>query len=170
MKFFNLLSLSFVILLSISCAKDGEQGPAGPQGPAGANGNANVTSYYVNTTSANWTCSGLCYTDVNFPQITQSILNSGLVCVFMQSTSSTGVWLNMPWTEFNTGYSSNYNFNYSLGSMRIFKQDSDLVTPSNPGVRTFKVIIIPSSQREANPDVNWNNLAEIEKRFNVLEQ
>jgi hypothetical protein len=88
----------------------------------------------------------------------------------MQSTSSTGVWLNMPWTEFNTGYSSNYNFNYSLGSMRIFKQDSDLTTPSNPGVRTFKVIIIPSSQREANPDVNWNNLAEIEKRFNVLEQ
>lgn len=144
----------------------------GPQGPAGTNGvdgNANVKCYTVNLFSNNWACSSICYADVTCSGITQDIINTGSVHVFMQSTTNTGVWLNMPWTEFNSTYSSNYNFNYSLNSLRIFKQDSDLTTPANPGSRFFKIVVIASSGKLAHPEVDYTNYEEIKEAFDLAE-
>ena len=146
-----------------SCKKEG------PQGPAGADGNANVKTYNISVSSANWTCSSICYTDITVAGITQDIVNSGSVHVFMESTSQTGAWLNMPWTEMNSGYISNYNFVYALGVMRISKSDSDLTTPINPGARNFKIVVIASSGKLAHPEVDYTNYEEIKEAFDIAE-
>jgi hypothetical protein len=87
----------------------------------------------------------------------------------MESTSQTGAWLNMPWTEMNTGYISNYNFVYALDAIRISKQDSDLTTPINPGFRNFKIVVIASSGKLAHPEVDYTNYEEIKEAFDIAE-
>lgn len=147
----------------------GDTGNTGQQGPIGPQGNANVSDTTINLASGNWFLSGsVYYTDISLPTITSSIVSSGSVEVFMRSTSSTGVWLNMPWIEtISASLFSIYNYNYSLGYVRIFKQDSDLTAPSNPGVRTFKIIVIASQQKQANPNVNWKDYSQVKKALNL---
>jgi hypothetical protein len=165
-----------LFLLSV-CVFQGckKEGPMGPQGQAGTNGidgidgNANVKTYTVNTSSSNWTCSGFCYTDVTCSGITQDIVNTGSVHLFMESPTQVGAWLNMPWTDMNSGYISTYNFVYALGTLRISKVDSDLTTPTNPGTRKFKIVVIASSGKLAHPEVDYTNFEEIREAFDIVE-
>jgi hypothetical protein len=175
MKISFVLSIMLITLSMLSCKKEG---PIGPQGPAGTNGingidgvdgNANVITYTVNTTSANWTCSSICYVDVTCPGITQDIVNTGSVHVFMESPTQAGAWLNMPWTEMFSGYISNYNFVFVLGTLRISKSDSDLTTPANPGTRKFKIVVIASSGKLIHPEVDYTNYNEIKEAFDIAE-
>jgi hypothetical protein len=174
-KRITILVLISSVLTTFSCTKEGKQGETGPAGANGINGtngtdgNANVKSYTINVASGNWTLSGnTYYFDASISGITSDIINSGSVQIFMESTTSTGVWLTMPWIEYiNSSTFSTYNFNHSLGGVRIFKTDSDITPPSNPGVRKFKVIVISSSARISNPNIDYNNYYEVKGAFNL---
>jgi len=155
-----LFTFSICVILIIGCAKDGETGPQGPQG------NANVVSVTKNVASNDWIMSDpIYYVDLTASNISQDILNGGTIQVFMESTTEIGVWLNLPWVQTYSSYFSTFNFNYSLGSVRVSKYDSDNTQTSNPGVRSFKIVAIAGSARHANPNVDWTNYSEIESTF-----
>jgi len=150
----------------------GVQGPAGPQGssgPQGTTGNANVNTIIENIASGNWVLSGnTYYVDITVSEINSDIINTGAVSIFMESTTQTGIWLNMPWIEYGSAtYFSTYNYNYGLGGVRIFKSDSDLTAPSNPGVRKFKIVVIASSGIAQNPDVDLKDYNAVKVAFNL---
>jgi hypothetical protein len=175
MKTFTFLVTLLVSISLLSCKKEGPMGPQGPAGTNGVdgsdgiNGNANVKTYTVSITSANWICSGICYADVTCQGITQNIVNTGSVHLFMESPTQAGAWLNMPWTDMYSGYITTYNFAYVLGTLRISKVDSDLTTPSNPGTRKFKIVVIASSGKLAHPEVDYTNFEEIREAFDIVE-
>lgn len=170
MKIIKFLTIGLLIAGVTSLSSCKKEGPIGPAGKDGIDGNANVTSNTFTVNSWNWTLSDyVYYADLSVPSITSSIANTGLVQVYMESTSSPGVWLNMPWTEWFSSYTSTYNFNHGTGSVRVFKADSDLQAPSNPGLRRFKVIAIESSGMIANPDVDWANYESVKETFNLAD-
>lgn len=136
MKIFNLLSLSFVILLSISCAKDGEQGPAGPQGPAGqqgatgpqgpagANGNANVYSYKFSVPLSNFIGPQLnnawqyVFSPTTVMGLNTFISDKDVILMYLyeQTTGGTDYYNAMPFNDyFNTGTAFNQH-SFQIGA------------------------------------------------------
>src|SRR5258706_13146760 len=80
-----LTGISLALILFNGCVKDPAVGPRGPQGPQGPAGNANVIG--TNAVTVNWTYdSGMnAYTSqINASDITQDIVNTGSVQVFIQ--------------------------------------------------------------------------------------
>jgi hypothetical protein len=177
MKFLSFSKFIFifsVIVLCCSCEKEGPAGANGVNGIDGVNGkdgNANVRSTSFSVLTGNWTSSGsIWYADLPVSTITADIANTGSVKVFMGSTTSTGVWLNMPWIELGSSFFSTFNFNYSTGSVRVFKMDSDLTLPSNPGNRSFKVIVVKSSVMAiTNSSIDWTNYNSLKEVFNLAD-
>ena len=88
MKYNKLLPLAGMALLFLllSCSKQG------PAGPAGTNGNANVKSVsFTNiTVPTNNT-----YT-FQIPQITQAIVDSGVINVYYKGSQPTDTWYPLP--------------------------------------------------------------------------
>jgi len=173
----------FFLLVAFQSCKKGETGPVGPQGPQGAtgqngqngldgqdgrDGNANVFSETWVVPVGAWVQSNpFYYADITDYNITQDIVDGGSVQVFMESPNAPNVWLNMPWLEISNGtYFTQWNFNYGLNSVRIFKQDSDNTQTSLPSsTRRFKIVTIESYAMEANPNVNWQDYQQIKETF-----
>ena len=151
-----------------SCAKKGDTGPAGPAGTNGTNGNANVKSMSMTVVSSSWIYDATnkvyraTIIDVN---ITQDIVNTGAVMVYIVSG---GTNLALPVTVYpSTAYSETFSFTFSLNTLVINVQDSDLTQPNNPGAYTFKIVKIAASGRMANPNVNYNDYNAVKKAFNL---
>ena len=151
MKKLILATLAVGILFVTSCTK---QGPVGPQGPTGATGNANVIGSDHITVNA-WTYYAPTFTysaTFAYADITSSVANYGLVEIYEQYTD--GSWTNLP--DINNGVQTVFNF--STGSFTIYMSKVDgsyMPAPSNP--ITFRVVVIPSSVRQANPNTNWKD-------------
>ncbi len=146
----------YCTLIFSGCAKDGE---TGPQGPAGATGNANVIA--TSTLTASWVLSGTYYVaGMTVPAITQDIVDKGSVQVFTQYGDE---WWALP--DLNGVNSTQFGF--GLGNVSLLNSNSDGSTPSFPSVSIFRVVVISSSNRMANPNVNWKNYKEIEQAFNL---
>ncbi len=152
MKKLILATLAAGMLLGASCTK---QGPVGPQGPTG---NANVIGSNPVPVSA-WGKTGNTYfATFSYPDITQSIANYGLVEVYKFYTSDNS-WTNLP--DINAGVSTVFNF--SPGTYTIYVENIDGSTTLFPGTITFRVVVIPSSVRQANPNTNWKDYNEAMK-------
>ena len=143
--------------------QDGDTGPQGPQGATGADGNANVKTgtVLINPSSWNWNAPTLSnYVNINDPDITASIVSSGMVSVFF-STSS-GTWIALPTTTYSGSTLINYGYGYSLSTVTISVTSSSGTSLTfNP--ITFKVVAIASSIRKANPNTDWNNYEQVQK-------
>ena len=187
----NLLKISvlFMMVLSFGCSKDGVagvngkdgiNGVAGPTGPAGANGNAGANgangnanvlgSLPFSTASTNWSSlsGGAIWTaKVEATAITQSIVDRGIVSVFRKYTSNDGAteWSPLPDTNTNI----NISFDYGVGYITLFTQSTNAVAITNPGVLTFRYVIITASNRMAKPNVNWNNYNEVKKALKLVD-
>lgn len=167
----NLIYLAILVLsVSISsCSKEGPIGPAGPQGPQGPTGttgpagqDASVpvsTTLYVN----NWVYSASApsyMASISVPAITQNVLDRGIVAAYVSNGS--GGWIALPMTWYpTTTYSYTYSCVHALGYLHVHRTDSDGIAV-NPGGQTFKIVVIPPAFRMANPNLNWENYAEIE--------
>lgn len=165
-----------VAFFAMSCSKDGAVGPAGPagangiNGTNGINGNANVVgSAPFSTVSTNWGSSagGAVWTATLSGQtsITQSVLDRGIVSVFRKYTSSTGAteWSPLPDTNTNI----NISFNYGLGYIIFFAQSTNAVAIPNPGIITFRYVVITPTNRMANPNTDWKNYEEVKRTLNL---
>ncbi|MFI5218370.1 MAG: collagen-like protein [Bacteroidia bacterium] len=170
-KLLKIFMMLASISLLISCAKDGETGPQGPAGVNGTNGtngqdgNANVHTQTF--TVSNWYYIAPSYgVDIADFDITQDIVDNGLVMVY--TSNGSGGWQALPYTAYpSSSYSSTYVFVHYLNGVTIWKTDSDLTQPVNPGTRTYKVIAVAEAPRIANPNVNWNNYEEVKETFNL---
>lgn len=152
-------------LLFTNCAKDGKagpQGPTGPQGPAGINGNANVKSQIIATTSADWTGNGEVYVAIKTCSvITTDIHEKGAVMVYIKDGSE---YIALPFSAHSnsSNYTSHYFFTTAVGTITIYVQDDDGFTP-NPSNQTFKVVAIASSQITKHPNLDLKNYQEVKK-------
>lgn len=149
----------------INCSSEGPMGPAGTDGTNGINGNANVISTNPTTiNSTNWGSSNnnaLWYTNFSVPGITQSIVDKGIVSVFISDLS--GVWVAIPYTFANTSY----HYSFGVGFISVYASSVNLTAISNPGTKSFRVIIIPSSVVSSNKNTNWNDYNEVIKILNL---
>ncbi|MBA3898741.1 MAG: hypothetical protein H0X62_00790 [Bacteroidetes bacterium] len=172
----KLLILLFAVVTATSfyaCKKDpipGPKGDPGRNGIDGKDGNANVRGNTFTVYTNDWKLDGnLFFYAQDMPTITQNIVNNGSVQVFMEL--ATGYWVNMPYQEYNPndGYFSTFNFVYGLNYIEIYKIDSDLLEPENPGTRTFKVVAIASSALVAKPDLDLTDYEVLKENFDIVE-
>jgi hypothetical protein len=154
---FSLFSLCFFTLLP-GCSKTGPAGATGPQGstgaqgsagPQGPQGNANVQvdtfslvssqwiwndDYILYTGSGSYTEWFTRYYKATFPAVTQGVLDSGIVLVYMTPDIANKSQLSpLPYT-FDTGNGYSYDFVYvtSPGTVELeffFANQSPTVTP-----------------------------------------
>ena len=148
-------------LLFTNCKKEGPQGPAGKDG---TNGNANVVSSSI--TSSSWVYSSPSWS-INFTYgaITQDIIDRGAVLVYMKVGSA---YNQIPITFYPANnYSRTYDISTYVGGVTIYCTDSDLTQPTNPGTLTFKVVVIAASQLIKNPNVDLKNYTAVKQAFNI---
>jgi hypothetical protein len=155
MKKVILFLLAGSLLTFNSCTKTGPQGPPGNANVIGENpftvhastwtftsnyGGPNVQNAYVAS-----------FNDAN---ITSDVANYGLVMAYIQYPD--GTWKALPDVVGITSYS----FNFSAGGFDIYYSDVDGSTPNAPNTETFRIVVVPSSLRKANPNTNWKNYDE----------
>ena len=68
---------------------------------------------------------------------------------------------------FRSTYSRTYTFKHYLGGLSVYVTDSDLTQPLNPGLLTFKVVVIASSSIAKYPNLDLNNYEEVKKTFDL---
>ena len=154
--------LYLLILLSFTACTIHESpvpGPVGPPGPQGPAGNANVIStehITLNTWLYNsqykWYAS-----DINVPEITPDITDFGVVMVYQRISGATNpVWIPLPDTYGNV----TTNFDFYDGGVTIYSFNVDGTTPIAPTGMVVRIVVIPDSYRQANPNANWKNYEE----------
>jgi hypothetical protein len=73
--------------------------------------------------------------------LTPNIVHSGTVQVFLRNDSHDEEWFNLPWSIANSIGFTVYNFSYSLDGVRIHVYNQDGSPMSDPGLKSFKVIV-----------------------------
>lgn len=149
---------SIALLTTAGCKKEG------PAGPAGKDGNANVHGQVF--TVNNWSYSSPSYhADMSFSAITQDIINTGAVLVYLSNGS--GGYSQLPLTYYpSPSYSRTFETVSYPGGVRIYITDSDLTAPTTPGSYTFKVVAISSSARLGHPEVDYSDYDQVSRAFN----
>jgi hypothetical protein len=93
-------------------------------------------------------------TTFNVPAITQSIVDQGLVLVYM-GTSSSGPWYPLPYTQGGTTISL---LSYNVGTITV-------IASTNQTNIYLKVVVIPGNSltqlNVANPHLNYNNYNQV---------
>lgn len=134
------LLISAMMLLSACSKEKGDTGAAGATGAQGVQGNANVHS--ITLTNQSWIKSGSDYEiNANVPLITQSIVNTGAVSVFISFDGGTN-WTGTPITLTNGSQTVTITFIYGLSKISI----GALGYTSAPNPVTLKVVAIEGAQ------------------------
>lgn len=182
LKNFFLLILSAAVLTLTGCAKDGETGPAGPAGKDGTNGvgqdgqdgqdgNANVQHFSFQVNPGDWSTYGSAgttghalYYEKSISQITQDILDNGLVMTYLVTGNYN---LAMPTVIYTPSYQVQYLFAATVGTLEIDIQLSTLQTPTVSGSFNFKCVVIDGTVRAMNPDLDWHNYDQVKNRLGL---
>jgi hypothetical protein len=138
------------VLTILSCqGSQGATGATGPQGPAGAPGpSAQTATFTIAVTD--WRAFGA-GTNVALiesgwrtaPNITQSIMNSGAVLVYMQWESNPATWQQLPITYYFTDFFRVIDAQFRLGQIKFFINQSNTTPPALPdGPLIFRVVAI----------------------------
>jgi hypothetical protein len=167
----NLTILIVILSLGLvfsGCEKEGPQGPQGQQGERGNDGNANVISETITVSASQWTLQNNVYfANLFVPSIRHGIINGGGVFVFIESNTEPGIWFNMPYNAFFQGYFSTYNFAFAFENVTVYKIDDDLLAPSAPGLRRFRVLVVANSNLLRDGTTDWTNYKEIAEKFSL---
>ena len=173
------VTAAFLMLIATlgSCQKGdtGAAGANGTNGTNGTNGNANVQSGTVAITASNWTwdASGsYYYCTVTDSSVTQDIVKSGAVEVFLQASGGNG-WVAIPSSVTSSSTVSDYfNFDYALYEVEFILEFSNQAQASSIASYNYKVVCIAASQRKANPNTNWHDYESIKAAMgnNLIEK
>lgn len=162
-------SLVLMAVIASACVRV-QDGPQGPQGPPGQDGNANVISINYQATSENWYDVGnpgeddyFLALDLDVPEITSDIVNSGLVLVYYRPDSDSP-WFALPYTviSHNPEYMEKLDFIYDLGFVGMQSKATDRNASAWEG--TFRVIVasaVPVGKKAL-------NIADYEETASVL--
>lgn len=143
-----------LLMAAAGCTKEG------PQGEAGKDGNANVVG--TNTvTISNWTAAGNGWeTTLSAPGITQTIVDKGIVQVFIQYDNQ---WWALP--DLNGINATQYGF--SVGTVHLLNADNDGLATPYPATMTFRIVIIAPSQIAANPNTDWTDYEQVTEALDL---
>jgi hypothetical protein len=165
LKRISILVMIASVLTTFSCTKEGKEGPPGPagtNGTNGTNGNANVIgTNTVTLNSGDWSATGAgWYVTLTASGITQDVVDKGIVQVFIQYGTE---WWSLP----DLSGINSTQFGFGLGYVQLLNYNSDYSQATNPGTKTFRIVIIPSSARLANPNIDYTNYNEVKRAFNL---
>ena len=169
-------SILFLVIIAtiIGCRKEGIQGEPGTagingtNGTNGTNGNANVKSDTFTVYASQWVpTTDHIYFNKNSSLISQSIVDSGGVMLYMQPTSS-NYWQALPYTIVYSSYLDFFSFGHDTGKIRI-QVTNDLGSGVLSSVSTmkFKVIVFSSSALLSNPHIDFNDYYQVKGAFNL---
>lgn len=153
--------------------EQGIQGPKGDPGPQGAVGTANViySNWIDMSNPSKWRRNNPSYweaTLVSTTSISQSIINSGVVLVYMKSSISPRVMLT-PFTALGN-YFTIYS-NVFVGSISLWQQFPASNSPVNldlQGWNSYRYVIIPGSVPGGRKiSIDYSNYEEVKKAFNL---
>ncbi len=157
MKNSMLLVLALVtIMLTFNSCRKGDTGPQGPTGNANVIGTNTITVSSWNASGHNWTA------DLLTNAITPDIVDYGSVQVFIQYGNE---WWALP----DINGVNVTQFGFSDGYVSLLNSNTDDTQALYPGVQTFRIVIISSSNAKAHPDMNWNNYEEIKQTYSIIE-
>lgn len=107
-------------------------------GPAGKDGNANVSSKTYSVSSWSVPAGGQIYADISDADITQAIIDSGSVMVYLYNTN---YWTPLPYNHYFSDHFIATTFQCKTGSVRIVVTESDLTNPPQD-LLSIKVVTI----------------------------
>ena len=107
-------------------------------GPAGKDGNANVSSKFYTVSSWSVPASGQIYTDIADADITQNVIDSGSVMVYLNTSGS---WTPLPYNHYYSDHFIATTFQCSVGTVRVVVTESDLTNPPQDNL-SLKVVAI----------------------------
>jgi hypothetical protein len=160
-----LAGLALTIGLTLSSCKKPEKGETGPKGETGATGaqgqagpQAKTFNFILTFAAGDTYQSYSGITGFNADDVI-------MVYKVYETLGTTKYWTQLPWVV------SNYvnivpEFSESTGLLFINTEKAD-GTVGSPWTTTntfdFKAVLISSSQRAANPNINWKNYTEVKK-------
>jgi hypothetical protein len=184
-KFSNKSALTgafVVVLLFMSCSKEGPMGPQGPSGNNGQNGQngiVNVNSYSLTVSLSDFLLSS----SNNEYYIHQNVSNSNIqtsdaVLVYYNRETYQGndYWAQLPFDDYYDSFNYNH-FSYELGYngyMFINIRNSQASTPYSPmlGNLYFKIIVIRGyipKKASIPPALNTRNYSEVKQYYKIIE-
>jgi hypothetical protein len=140
------------------------------EGPAGPAGSANVTATNFTVNSWSWDAPYY-YADFSVPELTSANINSAAVLVYFTTTS--GSWIALPYTQYDSPYNYYMGFSSSAGSVQVtWVYDSSFSSGSDPNAYystsvRYKIVVIPKEERIANPNVNLNDYNAVKAAFHL---
>lgn len=164
----NLLILFFGLVLTISftaCEKEGPIGPQGPQGATGATGQSALDAKTFNysltfTSSDTWqSYGGITGYDADDVIITY---------IYSELISGDQYWTQIPYNNGSVHYYP--QFSQSTGYMFINTAKSNGTSGSpwaSTVTRGFKSVLIKSSQRAKQPDLDYSDYLQVKEAFNL---
>lgn len=166
-KILNNILLAAIIMIA-GCAKDGAVGPSGSNGTNGTNGNANVQSMMITALPSTWQNFGTFgHNDISVPQITQAILDSGIISSYWIYNTTTGTQIPLPFVDGNTQFSYYPQLTVGHYKLEIDHFGSTFTNPTS--TMQIKLVLATAHARMSNPDLNWNDYESVKTRFHLAE-
>jgi len=144
----------------------GQQGPQGPTGQQGATGNANVQNYSITISSSQWTYDNL-YERLYYRWYNSANSQSAVYGYVMSGSGKQS----MPYYTSTSAWSEQYDLASKLFSSPAYIEfqftnyNSRTTAPSYD--KYFDLVIIPPTQRKANPNVDYSNYEEVKRVFKL---
>lgn len=151
-----LIILAAFLITGCQKGDKGDTGDTGPAGPSGPKGSANVSSTNYTVATGTWggVNTGFVFKDITINEITQSILDNGVVMVYEGGPSQ---WNALPHSNQN----DEWRFLISTQRLRVILLHANGTNVADPGSKTFKVVIISGDAMTLHPNLNLNNYDEV---------
>ena len=176
--------LSLIVLMSIffvSCSSDGDRGPQGPQGPPGIDGVDGLDGLgytYEQTIDFDY------FSDVNyysqlidipeevatFEPESDAVLVYRLELLDAEGGGTIDSWSLIPQNFFLSQGTIQYVYNHTVSDVEIIIDgnfDLSGLDSQFTDNQTFRIVVLPSAVFQANEDVDFSNLKQVQDRFNL---
>ena len=169
-SFISVVLISMTMLFVSCTGADGRDGRDGRD--------ATVCSMSINVTANDWTflSSGSWCLSLTSTSITQSVVDNGMVLVYMKDPYYYS-WKLIPLTYYYTDVDSEQNIlylscsletSYYLNGLDIYWTESDFYDGNNPGNQTFRVVILEGSSISKAP-IDFADFKAVVKAYNITE-
>ena len=169
-------SIVFILLMviSTSCQKDGPVGPEGTQGAQGTTGQDGADGPDATVVNFSLTYNNPSTTEFQFSSIWNLAYDGDDAILIYLEHPTTSNWVLTPyiWADnVNTVDIHVWGEITSTGMMimNVEKYDEPNTYPwsSSSVTLDFRAMLIKASAKIANPDLDWNDYNEVQKRFNL---
>jgi hypothetical protein len=110
------------------------------------------------------------YADLPVAAITSANINSVGVMVYYSAYPD--VWVSVPYTVYGTVHDYHMGFLYDPGTVEVTWMYDGTSMGSDPNTYygttvKCKVVVVPSTARLANPNLDWNDYEQVKRRFHL---